>query len=84
MESEQTVPLIPDAMTDYAFQPGNGLVTSAIGVLGANGQSIVSLFVPNLPYLAGLEISFVFLTIGAADVDGLAAVSPRYVSVVTL
>ena len=81
--TEQVVPLVPDVLTDLAFLPGNGVVTSASGTLGANGQATVSVFVPNLSFLIGLESSFVFLTIGTADVDGLAAVSPRYASLLT-
>lgn len=76
--SEQVIPLVIDFFSSWAFVPGNGIISAASGVLDASGQAPVVLSVPAVPALAGVEASFVFITLGASGVDGVIGFSPRH------
>lgn len=76
--AEQVFPIAPDFLTQYAFVAGNGVVSAAAGALDGGGQATVTVTVPNLPYLSGLEVSFAFVTLGTGTPDGIVGVSPRY------
>jgi hypothetical protein len=75
--SDRVFPLVPDAMTNFAFIPGNGVVSAASGALSSAGTAVVLVSVPNLPVLVGMEASFAFVTLGAGP-DGIVGASPRY------
>ncbi|HYC77668.1 MAG TPA: hypothetical protein VEI02_08585, partial [Planctomycetota bacterium] len=81
--TEQTLPLIPDALTVAVFQPGSaGLVTAVAGVLNGFGEATTTLLIPAQPVLVGFEISMVFVSTSPTALDGVVGVSPRYVAAV--
>lgn len=78
--TEQVIPLVVDSLTFLSLTPGNGIFTGFSGTLDAAGSAALSVAAPSLPSLAGVQVSYVFVTVGPGVPDSIKGVSPRYTS----